>query len=272
MIAELWPFALALLATGLFAGVLSGMLGVGGGIIIVPVLYHSFRLIGFPEDMLMHVAVGTSLATIIPTTIRTMMKHAEKGAVDFVVLKSWAPGIVLGVLAGSLVADVVSGRVLMIVFASMAMVFAVNLSFVKDSWTIGDRVPFGFGGTAIASVMGFFSTLMGIGGGTFGVAALTLFGMPIHRAVATAAGFGTVIAIPGTIGYMIGGWDQEGLPPYSLGYVSLIGFALIVPATVFAAPLGVRLAHAMDRAVLRRVFAVFLALTSARMFMDLLAV
>ena len=270
MIAELWPFALALLAAGLFAGVLSGLLGVGGGIVIVPVLYHSFRLIGFPEDVLMHVAVGTSLATIIPTTIRTAMGHAKKGAVDFAVLKSWSPGIVLGVLAGALVADLVTGRVLMIVFAVMAMVFAINLSFLKETRTIGTDVPSKLGGTAIASVMGFFSTLMGIGGGTFGVTALTLFGMPIHRAVATAAGFGTVIAIPGTIGYIIGGWGQADLPAYSLGYVSLIGFALIVPATVLAAPVGVRLAHSLDRTVLRRIFAVFLALTSLRMFWDLL--
>ena len=271
MLIELLPFALALIAAGVIAGVLSGLLGVGGGIVIVPVLYHSFRAIGLPEEIMMHLAVGTSLATIIPTTIRSMMGHAKKGAVDYEVLKAWTPGIVVGVVIGSLIAGFVDGRFLMLVFATMAIVFAANLAFVKDTWHIGQTVPVRLGGGAMAAVMGTISTLMGIGGGTMGVTMLTLFAVPIHRAVATAAGFGTVIAIPGTLGYVIGGWGNALLPPFSLGYVSLVGFALIVPATVLAAPLGVHLAHSLDRAILRRLFALFLALTSVRMFWDLFA-
>ncbi len=266
MMAELLPLALGLLAAGVIAGVLAGLLGVGGGIILVPVLYQVFTSIGIDEGVRMHMAVATSLATIIPTTIRSLMKHNERGAVDHAILRAWAPGIVIGVVIGAMVARMVSGDVLTLIFAIFAMVFAANLGLVKETWVLRKTVPTGLGGTTIASVMGTLSTLMGIGGGTFGVTALTLFGVPIHRAVATAAGFGLVISIPGTVGYMIAGWDAGMRPPYSIGFVNLIGFALIVPATWAAAPLGVHLAHSLDRSVLRRLFAVFLALTSVRMF------
>ncbi len=271
MIAELLPFALGLLVTGVIAGVLSGLLGVGGGIVIVPVLYYVFHALGIDDGILMHLAVGTSLATIIPTTIRSMMKHAEHGAVDFQVLRAWVPGILIGVVAGAFIAGVADGKTLTLIFAVFALVFAANLAFVKESWTLGRAVPTRVGGTAMAASMGTLSTLMGIGGGTMGVTMLTLFAMPIHRAVATAAGFGMVIAIPGALSYVINGWGVEGLPPGSIGYVNLIGFALIVPATWAAAPLGVKLAHAMDRAMLRRVFAIFLAITSVKMFWDYLS-
>lgn len=263
---QLWPLALGLLAAGVIAGVLAGLLGVGGGIILVPVLFQVFTVLDVDPSVRMHLAVATSLATIIPTTIRSMMKHHERGAVDYAILKSWAPGIVIGVIAGSFIASVASGELLTMIFAVFALVFALNLGIVKESWSLGRPVPVGFGGTAIAGAMGTLSTLMGIGGGTFGVTALSLFGVPIHRAVATAAGFGLVIAIPGTIGYIVSGWSEPFRPPYSLGFVNLIGFALIVPATWAATPLGVRIAHAMSRVTLRRVFAVFLVIASLRMF------
>ncbi len=270
MEADLIPFAIALLATGLVAGVLAGLLGVGGGIVIVPVLYHVFAVLGIDESIRMHLAVGTSLATIIPTTVRSMLAHAEHGAVDFKVLRAWVPGILIGVLAGAFIAGMVSGETLTLIFAVFVLLFAANLAFVDERWTLGDAVPVRLGGTAFAATMGALSTLMGIGGGTMGVTMLTLFAMPIHRAVATAAGFGMVIALPGALSYVVNGWGVDALPPGSIGYVNLIGFALIVPATVLTAPLGVRWAHNMDRAVLRRVFAIFLALTSARMFWDYL--
>lgn len=266
MIADLLPLALGLLTAGVIAGILAGLLGVGGGIILVPVLFQVFTALDIDPSVRMHLAVATSLATIIPTTIRSMMKHHEKGAVDYAILRSWAPGIVVGVVAGSFIAGSVNGDTLTLIFAIFAFVFALNLGLVKESWDLGRPVPVGLGGTAIAGVMGTLSTLMGIGGGTFGVTALSLFGVPIHRAVATAAGFGLVIAVPGTIGYIVAGWGEAGRPPYSLGFVNLIGFALIVPATWAATPLGVRIAHALERATLRRVFAVFLVIASLRMF------
>lgn len=266
LVMELWPLALGLLVAGVIAGVLAGLLGVGGGIILVPVLYQLLTILEVDESVRMHVAVATSLATIIPTTLRSLMKHHERGAVDYDILRAWAPGIVLGVIAGSFIAGIASGDALTLVFAIFAFVFALNLGLVKESWSLGRPVPMGLGGTGLAGVMGALSTLMGIGGGTFGVTSLALFGVPIHRAVATATGFGLVIAIPGTIGYMISGWGEALRPSYSLGYVNLVGFALIVPATWAATPLGVRIAHAMSRPTLRRVFALFLVIASIRMF------
>ncbi len=262
----LLPLILGLLAAGAIAGVLAGLFGVGGGAILVPVLYQVFEIIGVDESVRMHLAVATSLATIIPTTIRAMMKHHEKGAVDYEILRAWVPGIIIGVVIGSFIAKVVSGDVLALVFAIFAMAIALNMGLVKESWTLGKPVPKRLGGTALAGTMGVLSTLMGLGGGAFGVTALSLFGVPIHRAVATAAGFGLAISIPGALGYVISGWEVAARPPFSIGYVNLIGFALIVPATVLTAPIGVRLAHSLDRRMLRRLFAVFLALMSARMF------
>ncbi len=269
-LAELWPLALALLAAGVIAGLLAGLLGVGGGIVLVPVLFQAFAVLDVDESVRMHLSVATSLAAIIPTTLRSLMKHHERGAVDYAILRVWAPGIVLGVLVGAVVADYSSGDTLTLIFAVFALVFALNLGFVKESWRLGTRVPGGVQGAGLAGVMGALSTLMGIGGGTFGVTSLTLFGVPIHRAVATAAGFGLVIAMPGTIGYIVAGWGEPLRPAYSLGYVSLVGLALIVPATWVATPLGVALAHSLERTTLRRIFALFLVIASVRMFWELL--
>ena len=269
-VVELWPLALGLLAAGLIAGVLAGLLGVGGGIVLVPVLFQVLTILEVDEGVRMHVAVATSLATIIPTTIRSLMKHNERGAVDFGILRAWAPGIVVGVIAAAFIADVASGQTMILIFAIFVLAFAANLAFVSENWRIGENVPVGAGGLSIAGLMGGISSLMGIGGGTVGVTALTLYGLPIHRAVATAAGFGLVIAVPGTMGYMISGWGEPLRPSYSLGYVNLIGFALIVPATWAATPIGVRIAHALERATLRRVFAIFLVIASVRMFWELL--
>jgi len=266
LVMELWPLALGLIAAGVIAGLLAGLLGVGGGIVLVPVLFQIFAVLDVDDGVRMHLAVATSLATIIPTAVRSLMKHRARGAVDFEILRAWSPGIIVGVVAGSLIAGIASGEVLILIFAVLAMVFAANLGIVKESWSLNRPVPMGLGGFSIASVMGTFSTLMGIGGGTFGVTALSLFGVPIHRAVATAAGFGLVIAVPGTLGYVISGWDEPLRPAYSLGYVNMIGFALIVPVTWAVTPLGVNLAHALKRETLRRIFAIFLVIASLRMF------
>ncbi len=265
-------FALALLTAGVIAGVLAGLLGVGGGIVIVPVLFHLLTALGIDESVRMHVAVGTSLATIIPTSIRSTLSHRQKGAVDEDILRSWALPLVGGVILGTIAADFSSGWTLTLVFAVIALLAAFNMAFAREEWRLGDGLPTGGGKTAMVGTMGFFCSMMGIGGGTFGVTAMTLFGVPIHRAVGTAAGLGLIIAVPGTLGFIIAGWDAPLRPPGSLGYVNLLGFALIVPATVLAAPLGVRLAHSLDTLNLRRAFAVFLALTSLRMFWDVLGV
>jgi len=262
-------FGVALLITGVIAGILAGLLGVGGGIVIVPVLFHMFTALGIDDSVRMHLAVGTSLATIIPTSIRSSLSHNQKGAVDFSILWAWGPPIIVGVLIGSIVADFATGTVLTLVFATVALLVAVNMAFGNESWRLSDGLPKAPTNQALAGTMGFFSTLMGIGGGTFGVTAMTLFGVPIHRAVGTAAGLGLIIAVPGTIGFLIAGLGVPMRPPLSIGYVNLLGFALIVPATVLAAPWGVRLAHSLDKTMLRRAFALFLAITSLRMYWDL---
>ena len=256
---------LLILLVGAFAGIMAGLLGVGGGIIIVPALFLVLESFGFDSAITMHIAVGTSLATIILTSIRSVRKHQAKGAVDDSILRSWAPGLFLGAVVGILIADQVSSSVLAIVFAVIALLVSVNMAISGDDYLGDHHLPGGLGGGALSGLIGTLSTLMGIGGGTLGVPTLSYFGIPIHRAVATSAGFGVVIAVPATIGFIWSGWGLEGLPPWSLGFVNLPAFTLIVGATMVFVPLGVRLAHWLKPLWLRRAFALFLALTAIRM-------
>ena len=263
-----WPFLIGLLLSGVLAGILAGLLGVGGGIVVVPVLFHVFTAIGIDEEIRMHLAVGTSLATIIPTSIRSIRSHAKRGAVEWGVLKSWSIPLFVGVLLGAAVAGFVDGRILTAVFGVLALFIAANMAFSKESWRLGEGLPSGLPSHGMATSIGGLSAVMGIGGGTFGVPIMTLFGMPAHRAVATSSGLGLIISIPGAIGFVVVGWNEPNLPIGSLGYVNVIGFALIAPMTVLAAPLGVHLAHALPKERLKQAFALFLALTSVRMLVD----
>jgi len=257
--------------TGLLAGMLAGLLGVGGGIVIVPVLYHVFGSLGIDAEIRMHLAVGTSLATIIVTSIRSSLAHQRKGSFDVALFRRWSPGIFIGVLVGTWLANRVDFTVLTATFAVVALFVSLYMGLYDKNRqrlkTTLDRP-----GTAILTTpIGLLSAMMGIGGGTLSVPIMTWFGVPIHRAVGTAAGLGLVIAIPGVIGFMIGGSGAAGLPPLSIGYVNWLGFALIVPASMLAVPLGTRLAHALNPQPLRKVFALFLGLTAIRMFWDVLA-
>tara|TARA_R110002110_G_scaffold322150_8_gene534579 strand:+ start:12150 stop:12983 length:834 start_codon:yes stop_codon:yes gene_type:complete len=267
---ELAPFAAGLIVTGLAAGVLAGLLGVGGGIVIVPVLYHVFTLLGIDEAVRMHLAVGTSLGTIILTSVRSVRAHAKKGAVDWPMLRSWALPILVGVAVGTVIAVFVSGDALTGVFASIAILVAANLAFGKESWRLGTKLPGRPVQYSVASVIGMLSALMGIGGGTFAVIFMTLYGKNPREAVATSSGLGVLIAVPAVVGFMIAGWGDPLLPPFSLGYVNLIGMAFIAPLTVLAAPWGAAIAHAISHKALIRAFALFLALTSIQMFWRLL--
>lgn len=270
-IAALLPLALTLAAAGIVAGILAGLFGVGGGIILVPVLFEIFGIAGISDTVRMHLALGTSLATIMLTSLRSVHAHHQHGAVDWTLLKTFSAATALGVVAGGTVAGLISGDALKGIFVVLALLIAVQLGFGREDWRLASNVPRGLGAQMVAFAIGIASALMGIGGGTFSVMALTLCAVPIHRAVATAAGLGFVIAVPGALSYAVAGWNAPGLPPYSLGFVSLIGFALIAPATMIAAPWGARLAHALSRRTLRHAFAVFLALTALRMFASLLA-
>jgi uncharacterized protein len=262
---ELALYAASLLATGVAAGFIAGLLGVGGGIVIVPVLYFVLGALGVDEEVKMHVAVGTSLSTIVFTSFASFRAHSRRGAVDFELLRSWAPGIVAGVIIGSFLASVFSGDVLTAIFGTIALIVAIYMAFSKPEWRVFSGLPTGILKHAVAAVIGAVSALMGIGGGTLSVPTLTLCGYPIHRAVGTAAAIGFAIGVPGTIGFIIAGWGREGLPPLSLGYVSLLGLILILPTSILLAPWGARAAHALPVRGLRIAFAAFLALTSARM-------
>ncbi|WP_340110345.1 sulfite exporter TauE/SafE family protein [Pikeienuella sp. HZG-20] len=254
-----------LLAVGVFAGVLAGLLGVGGGIVIVPSLFYVFIALDYPPETLMHVCVATSLATIVLTSMRSVLAHHRKGAVDWPLLRGWAPWIALGAVLAVLVADRLKSGSLMVVFGGVAFIVALHMAFGRSAWRLADAPPTGAARAGVATSVGFLSVLMGIGGGTFGVPLLTLFNLAVHRAVATAAGFGLIIAIPSTIGFIASGWDAPNLPPFTLGYVSMPAFAIIVPMTVLCAPYGVKLAHSMNPRPLRLLFAFFLAATALNM-------
>ena len=269
----LWLLGLAtaLLATGLVAGVLAGLLGVGGGIVIVPVLYHLFTLLGIDESVRMHVTVGTSLATIVPTSILSSRAHRKRGSLDMNLIRRLMPWVVIGVLAGSVASRFLSGLSLTAVFASVALVVAVNMAFKRDGFALRDGLPGTLGTAAIGSGIGGVSTLMGIGGGTLSVPILNALRVPMHTAVGTGAMLGMVISVPGAVAFLLNGLDVPLRPPFSLGYVNLLGMAIIVPATLLTTGWGAGLAHRIDARRLRQVFAAFLALTALRMFYGLLA-
>lgn len=265
-----WPLIAALAVAGLAAGLAAGLFGIGGGAVIVPVLYFLFNALGF-ETYAMHVAVATSLATIIVTSIRSVMAHNKRGAVDWDVVKSWSPWIVLGAIAGTLVAASIPTRGLTLLFGVMAFILAAQLFFGRPTWRIADDMPGGATRAGLGSLIGGLSALMGIGGGTFGVSLLTVCGRTIHQAVATAAGFGIAIGAPAAFAALFTGWGREGLPPGSVGFVNVPAFALISVFTVTMAPVGAALAHKLNAALLRRMFGVVLALVGARMLYSAIA-
>jgi uncharacterized membrane protein YfcA len=263
--------AVAMLATGCVAGVLAGLFGIGGGIVIVPVLEAVLGFVGVDPAIRMHVAVGTSLATIIPTSISSARAHHFRGAVNVDIVKRWAVFVLVGALLGAWIAAQVHSRILAGVFATLALLVAVKMVFFPTSRNLTDSVPRAPWIIAIPTAIGCFSSMMGIGGGTFSVMTLTLFNEPIHRAVGTAALFGLVISLPGTIGFMLAGWQDPRLPPGSLGYVNVLGFLVIAPTTVFAAPIGARIAHAFSAKKLSVLFGLFLVIVSVRLFYSAIA-
>jgi uncharacterized membrane protein YfcA len=255
--------------SGVVGGILAGLLGVGGGIVIVPALYLALTLTGMDSALTMQVAVGTSLATIVFTSLSSGYGHYRKGAIDMALLRLWAPSILLGVLIGGILGGVVSGKVLIAVFATVAALVALDMvlrkggdasaprSFAKPVWA------------ALGVVAGAISAMMGIGGGTVCVPLLNFLGYDIRKAVGTSAAIGFVIGVPGALVYMATGFGAEGLPPFSFGYVNLFLAAVIIPLSTSFARVGVKLAHSIPRRALRLAFGLFLMLTSARMFSDL---
>lgn len=266
---ELALIAIALACAGALTGVLAGVFGVGGGAVIVPVLYELFRILGVPEDVRMPLCVGTSLAIIIPTSIASYKAHKARGTVDMDILRAWAVPVVLGTILGAAFARWAPPAVFKLVFVCVAGVNATRL-IGNLNWKLGDDMPKGPLMRVYGFVIGILSSLMGIGGGQISNMLMTFHGRPIHQAVSTSAGLGLLIALPGAIGYMLAGWDKAGLPPLSIGYVSLLGLVLFAPVSIFTAPYGVKLAHAMSKRSLEIAFGIFLALVSLRFIVSLL--
>ncbi len=264
-LAFLLVLAVAMLCTGAIAGVLAGLLGVGGGIVIVPVLFILFDYLEIPPQISMHIAVATSLATIIPTSISSARSHNKKGSIEIDMLKSWAPLIFIGAAIGGILSKYLASSSLTLIFGVIALLVSINMALPKKV-VIADELPKGVVGKGLLpSFIGGFSALMGIGGGTLSVPILSAFSFPIHRAVGTASAFGLVIAIPAVIGFIWSGWSADLRPPYSIGYVSVPAAVLIFSVSVFTAPLGAKLAHSLNPANLKKAFALFLFITSLRM-------
>jgi uncharacterized membrane protein YfcA len=264
------PLFAGLLLAGAAIGFLAGLFGVGGGAISVPVFFEIFGSLGYPPEVAMPVAVGTSLAVIVPTSISSALGHHRKGTLDLEILRGWAIPILLGVVAGSVIARYASPSVFQTVFVAVATTNAAKLLTGGKGWQLRDTLPGRTGMRLAGAGIGLISAIMGIGGGAVSTLFLTLHGFPIHRAVSTSAGVGVLIAIPGTIGYILAGLGRSDLPPGTLGFVSLVAFALTIPTSLLTTRFGVTLAHRLTRRALELAFGCFLLLVALRFLYSLL--
>ncbi|HVV62263.1 MAG TPA: sulfite exporter TauE/SafE family protein [Pseudolabrys sp.] len=270
-IGEIVWLALWIIGAGALVGILAGLFGIGGGAIIVPALYEVFSVLGVPEDVRIQLCIGTSLAIIVPTTVRSYLGHKKKGAALLHVLRIWTAPAIAGVVIGSVVAAFAPAEVFKIAFVVFTALIGTKMLFGGESWNLGTQLP----GRGLLTVFGFitglFSSLVGVSGGAVSNAVLTLYGESMQRAVATSAGIGVPITIAGTIGYMIAGWKHMGvLPPLSIGFVSLIGFALMAPVSSYTTTFGVRLAHWLPKRKLEIAFGIFVYIVGLRLLITLL--
>jgi uncharacterized protein len=275
---ELLELALLLVAVGALAGFLAGVFGIGGGAILVPVFYECFRLAGVPLEVRMPLCVGTSLAIIIPTSIRSYRAHHARGAVDMDTIRVWWLPVIVGVVLGSVIARYAPERLFKVVFVMVAYSASARLLLARASWKFGDDLPKGPLMRLFGFIVGLLSTLMGVGGGLFSNLLMTFYGRPIHQAVATSAALAVLISIPGAIGYVYAGWPAAahypGVAalqfPFAIGYVSLIGTVLVMPTSLLTAPLGVCAAHAMSKRALELAFGCYLFIVGSRFAISLL--
>jgi uncharacterized membrane protein YfcA len=264
-VSELLLLAALIIVGGFVTGILAGLFGIGGGALIVPVLYEVFRVIGVPDEVRFQLCVGTSIAIIVPTNVLSFLTHRDKGAVMMDVVRTWTLPAVVGVAVGSTAAAFAPAAVLKLAFVLVGSVIACKLLAGRDTWRLADELPGRAGMTAYGFFVGLAASLMGISGGSIPNMILTLYGKSMHNAVATSAGLGVPITLAGTIGYVLAGLPQQALtPPLSLGFVSLIGFVLLAPVSSFTAPYGARLAHALSKRRLEVAFGCFLLIVCAR--------
>ena len=267
---ELLVYFIGLLITGVIGGLIAGLFGVGGGIVIVPILFWIFTSLNFPSEILMHMAIGSSLATIIPTSISSARAHYHRGSIEIDIIKKWAPGIFLGAIIGGLSGKYFSVNELKYLFASIAFLVALNM-FFKEPLRLGNNFPKSrLLNIIMSSLIGLVSSLMGVGAGTLGVPALVALSVPIHKAIGTAAALGLFIAVPATLGLAFSGFNIPNRPPMSIGYVNLIAFFIMFPLTVFFAPVGVKLAHRINQRALKSIFGIFLIITSIKMLSSII--
>ena len=268
---ELVWLVAAIMVAGVVTGILAGLFGIGGGAVIVPVLFEVFRLLGVPEDLRMQLCVGTSLAIIAPTTVRSYRAHRAKGLVIAKVVRSWALPAIVGVAVGSVAAVFAPASLFKVAFVLIAGVIATKLLVGGNSWTLGSDLPDRIMMTGYGFLIGLASSLMGISGGSLATMVMTVYRKPIHNAVATSAALGVPISVAGALGYILAGLPhQSSLPFLSIGFVSVIGVAMIAPISSYTAPFGARLAHALPNRWLEIGFGVFLLLASARFVASLI--
>ena len=262
--ASLVPLILTLLVAAGIAGFLAGLFGIGGGAIFVPVLYQTFENLGVSHQVSMHLAVGSSIAIIVPTSLRSLASHLKRGAVDMVLLKQWLVVVPLGAVAGAMLASMASSEELRAIFAILAFLFGLKMLIGRLQAQLGSDLPGVVGRSIAGFLIGVLSALMGIGGGVLNNNFMTLYGRPIHQAVATSAGVGALIAVPGLLAYVFGGWGDALLPSGSLGFVNLFAVLVVAPASILAVPFGASLAHKLSRRQLEIGFGCFLLIAAAR--------
>ncbi|MEM6626482.1 MAG: sulfite exporter TauE/SafE family protein [Pseudomonadota bacterium] len=259
-----------LMSAGLAAGFAAGLFGIGGGFVVVPALLLVFNYFGVEREIMTHVAIGTSLATIIITSLSSVRAHAKHDAVDFKIIREWAPGLIMGVMFGLGLARLMDGQSMKWVFSAGVLLLGLHFIFpiLQRKPPVATEMPHGPVMVGISTFLGGFSALLGIGGGTIAILVMTAHGRSIHQAVATAAGFGVVIAIPGAIGFVLLGLGQDTLPYGSVGYVNFLAVAAITAMSFLTAPLGAKVAHSLDGVMLKRVFGIYLVATSLTVLRD----
>jgi uncharacterized membrane protein YfcA len=248
---------------GLASGFTSGLFGIGGGIVRIPIFVYLLPLFGVAHPVLMHVAVGTSMALVLPSALASTRKQLALGNLDLSFFKTWAVGILAGVLLGSALVPLASTEILQAIFAAFMVMVGVYEAFFKNRMVIAKTAPRGAVKLALAAAIGCLAALTGTGGGTLTTPALQAFSMRLETAIATASATGLVSGAVATIGAVISGWHASDLPTYSLGYVDLAIFIAMMPTILIAAPLGVRAGHWLSETWLRRVYTILLFVIAA---------